>query len=172
MTPVKRALLLSVFMSFFGWLVASAHAETKLSDFDGRWSGRGTDRNTPLESEQQTSCRADISANLRRMTANIRCDGAAGLTKAIQLRIALSGSEFAGALTQTATIHGSNAAPVTMTGAVSGHKTDTTAKFTVDFPSLTPSVAVTLQLNSKSSFTMHATTFAGALMNVVFRRKP
>jgi hypothetical protein len=148
---------------------APAHAETKLTDFGGTWQGSGTDRSTPFESAQKTRCRASINATLTQMRSSIVCNGAAGLTKAIQLNIVLSGDVFTGALSQKATRSGSNS-PTVLNGSVNGRKTNTTAKFTVSFPGLTPSVAVTLTLMNSASFSMQATTLGGQLMNVVFNR--
>jgi hypothetical protein len=146
-----------------------AYAETKLTDFGGTWQGVGTDRSTPFESAQKTRCRASINATLTQMSSNIVCNGAAGLTKVIQLNIILSGDAFTGTLTQKATMSGSNS-PTVLNGSINGRKTNTTAEFTVSFPGLTPSVAVTLTLMNPASFSMLATTIGGQLMNVVFNR--
>lgn len=166
---VSSAILavIALLMAGFG---SSAAAKTQLTDFNGAWHGAGRDRNVPFESAQRTNCRANIKADLRRMSASIVCNGAAGLDKAIRLNITLTGDAFSGELTQKATTYGDAASVAVLKGSVSGHKTDTSANFTVSFPGLTPSVAVTLKLNSRSSFSMHATTLGGELMNVVFSR--
>jgi hypothetical protein len=147
-----------------------AHAEPRLTDFDGAWQGSGTDRSTPLESTQQTKCSANITADLRHMSTFIVCNGAAGLTKVIQTNITLGddGNVFSGNLTQKATTRGES--ETDHNGTVSGQKTDTTADFTVSFPGLTPSVHVILKLISPSSFSMQATTLGGQLMNVAFSK--
>ena len=103
------------------------------------------------------------------MSSSIVCNGAAGLTKVIQLKIVLSGDAFTGTLTQKATTSGSNS-PTVLSGSVNGRKTNTTAKFMVSFPGLTPSVAVTLTLMNQAAFSMLSTTIGGQLMNVVFNR--
>jgi hypothetical protein len=146
-----------------------AYAETKLTDFGGTWQGSGADRSTPFESAQKTRCRANINSTLTQMSSSIVCNGTAGLTKTIQLNIALSGDAFTGTLTQKATT-GSGSPPTVLNGSVNGRKTNTTAQFTVSFPGLTPSVAVTLTLMNPASFSMQATTIGGQLMNVVFNR--
>jgi hypothetical protein len=146
----------------------AASAETKLSDFNGTWHGGGTDRNTPFDPAQRTSCRATIKADLRTMSATISCNGVAGLDKLINLNINLAGDVFTGTLTQKATVRG--APPSVLNGTVSGTKTDTSANFRVSFSGLTPSVAVTLKLNNPSSFYMHAETLGGELMNIAFNR--
>ena len=150
----------------------TADAETKLTDFNGTWQGGGTDRNTPFEATQQTKCNATVSADLHRMNTNISCNGAAGLTKVIQLSITLAGDgdAFSGVLTQKATIRGDSSNATVLNGSVAGQKTDKTASFKVSFPGLTPSVNVTLTLNNPSSFSMQATTLGGGLMDVTFNR--
>src|SRR5689334_3743100 len=85
-----------------GLAASPAQAETKLTDFNGTWQGSGNDRNTPFESAQGTACQAVITADLRRMSARIVCNGNAGLSKTIQLAITLAGDSFSGHLTQTA----------------------------------------------------------------------
>lgn len=145
-----------------------AAAETQLTDFIGSWQGAGTDRSTPFKSTQRTNCQATINADLHHMKTGIVCNGAAGLTKVIQLNITLVGEAFTGTLSQKATTHGSSEA--VLEGAVSGHKSDKNANFRVSFPGLTPSVDVALGLNTPSSFSMSATTFGGQLMNVSFNR--
>jgi hypothetical protein len=161
--PAVIALLIAAFGSH-------ATAETKLTDFNGTWRGGGTDRSVPFEPAQRTNCRANNKADLRRMSTSIVCNGAAGLDKVIRIDITLAGDAFSGQLTQKATTRGDSASASVLKGSVSGHKTDITANFTVSFPGLTPSVAVTLKLNRLSSFSMHATTLGGELMNIVFDR--
>jgi hypothetical protein len=153
-----------------GALASRAVAETKLTDFNGAWRGKGTDRNVPFELAQPTNCRANIKADLRRMSASIVCNGAAGLNKAIRLDITLAGDAFSGKLTQKASTRGDSASASVLEGSVSGHKTDTSANFIVSFSGLTPNVTVTLNLKGQSSFSMHARTLGSDLMDIVFNR--
>jgi hypothetical protein len=155
-----------------GSVLGSARAETKLTDFNGTWQGIGTDRNTPFESVQRTRCNATINADLHRMGAGIVCNGVAGLSKVIQLNITLAaaGDAFSGDLTQKATVRGNASSETVLQGSVSGHKTDKTANFRVSFPGLTPSVDVTLTLIDPGTFSMHATTFGGELMDITFSK--
>jgi len=153
----------------FATAAGTARAETKLTDFNGSWQGGGNDRNTPFESLQRTRCNATITADLHRMGTAIVCNGVAGLTKVIQLNIALdAGDTFTGDLSQKATWRGNAPSETVLKGSVAGQKTDKTANFRVSFPGLTPSVDVTLVLNSPGSFSMRATTIGGELMDVTF----
>jgi hypothetical protein len=170
MNFAKREFLLLMALLTSGLATGSAKAETKLSDFNGAWHGNGSDKNTPFESSQRTNCRANIKADLRRMNAEIDCNGEAGLTKLVHLRLSLTGNEFTGDLTQHAKTRESNSTPTVLTGSVSGQKSDTSANFTVRFHGMTPNAYVVLTLKGTSSLSMQATTFGGELMNVTFNR--
>lgn len=168
MDIVGRTALLIVLMSALILAFGKARGETQLTDFNGSWQGGGTDRETPFEAKQQTSCHASINADRHRMASSIVCNGAAGLIKAIQLNISTTDDTFSGNLTQRATRRGEDSSE--LNGSVSGHKTNTTANFRVSFSGLTPSVDVTLRLNNPSSFSMTARTLGGELMDVTFKR--
>jgi hypothetical protein len=145
-------------------------AETKLTYFNGTWHGSGTDRNSFLESSQQTTCRTIVRADLRRMRSEMDCEGHAGLRKVVHLTIALNGDQFTGELTQTTTMRGHNVSASVLQGSVLGRKTDDMAAFQVQFSALVPSVNVTLKLNNPSSYSMRVTTLGFTLMDVTFNR--
>jgi hypothetical protein len=168
---MKVANVVAIGLSVFAIapIPAPAYAETKLTDFADTWQGSGTDRSTPFESPQNTICRASINATLTQMSSSIVCNGAVGLTKVIQLNFVLSGDASTGTLTQNETTSGSSS-PTVLSGSLNGHTTNSTAKFTVSFPGLTPSAAVTLTLINQAVFSMQATTIGGEIMNVVFSR--
>src|SRR5271165_1562889 len=89
------------------WIVPfPAAAEIKLSELNGEWNGSGTDRDTPLESLQQTSCQSKNRADLRRMNSEIICSGRAKLHKVIQLTVTVEGNQIMGDLVQTSTTAG------------------------------------------------------------------
>jgi hypothetical protein len=56
-------------------------AAAKLTDFNGAWRGSGTDRATPLQSSQQTNCRATIRADETSLTDEMVCDGQGDCTR-------------------------------------------------------------------------------------------
>jgi len=148
----------------------TAGAETKLTDFNGEWRGSGSDRNSPLESLQPTSCQNTIRADLRRMNGEMTCDGQAGLRKVIHLAITVDGDRFAGTVTQRTTTRGGNAPPSVLNGTVSGRKTETTATFQVRWSGLLPSTTVALKLLNPSSYSMHVTSLGITMMDVTFNR--
>jgi hypothetical protein len=143
-------------------------AAAKLTDFNGAWRGSGTDRATPLQSSQQTNCRATIRADETSLTDEMVCDGQGGLHKTIRLAVHLSGKVISGTLTQKSSTHGADAA--TLEGSISGTRTANAANFQVHFGGLMPTVTVNLRLNNPSSYSIHASTFGGTLMDVSFRR--
>ena len=146
----------------------SALAETKLSDFNGEWHGSGTDRNTPLESTQVTSCRMRIHADLWHLNSETICNGKAGLHKVLRLTITLDGDQFTGEASQTSAV--TNGTAKMLNGRVIGHKSDEMASLQVRFPGLTPSATVVLRRLDPSVFTMNITSLGLALTNVTFDR--
>ncbi len=154
----------------FLFVASAGAAAAKLTDFNGSWRGSGTDRASPLEASQSTSCHASIRADDTTLNHEMICEGKAGLHKIIRLTVHLSDNRISGTLTQTSTTRGSEASPTTLQGSVSGTRTDNAANFQVRFGGLIPTVTVTLTLNSRSSFFMQASTFVGTLMEVHFDR--
>ena len=168
---LSRHLGIGIAAVLTGWVAPySASAEIKLTDFNGMWSGSGKDRNSPLESLQQTSCQTRVQADLRRMKSKTVCDGQAGLHKEIVLSITLDGNRITGDLSQRTTVRGSDA--FERKGSVLGQKVEDTASYQVRFPGLVPIVAtVDLKLLSQSSYSMHVTCCLGVtMMDVVFNR--
>jgi hypothetical protein len=147
-----------------------ARAETKLTYFNGMWRGSGSDRNSPLESLQRTSCQTTIQADLRRMNSNTVCDGQAGLHKVIDFSITLDGNQFTGDLSQSTIVRGSAASASVLKGSVVGRKAEDTARFQVQFPGLVPSAIVNFKIHSPSSYSMHVTSLGLTLMDVIFNR--
>ena len=161
---MKLARLLFLFLSIATWFPVLNSAKTMLSDFNGKWTGVGADRASPLEPSQNTKCSANISANLVRMTVEISCNGDKGLQKKIYIEIELSGDDFSGRLTQKSSVEGAN--PSVLEGTVAGQKTD----IRVSFPGFTPSASVSLKLINASTFSMQASTLGAQLMDLTFHR--
>lgn len=150
------------------YIPSAMAAAAKLTEFNGAWRGNGTDRATPFQSSQQTNCRATIRADATNLVDEIICEGQSGLHKAIRLAVHLNGNVISGSLSQTSTTRGSN--PSTLQGSVSGTRSENAANFQVHFGGLMPTVTVALKLNNPSSYSIHANTFGGTLMDVSFSR--
>jgi hypothetical protein len=95
----------------FLFVTSAGAAAAKLTDFNGSWNGIGTDRASPLEVSQPTSCHASIRADETTLNDEIICEGKAGLHKTISLTVHLSDNRISGTLTQTSTTRGSKAHP-------------------------------------------------------------
>lgn len=153
-------------------LIAAAtpvFAETPLPEFSGQWAGRGTDRDTPLESAQPTACRITVKADRTHMTSDTECNGERGLRKRFHLALTFTGSNFTGKAEQTSW-RAANAAPIERAGAVSGSRRDDTANFTIHMPGLTPNAHVVLKLTSPTSFSMLVSSLGATLTDVRFQR--
>ncbi|MBI3704887.1 MAG: hypothetical protein HY244_13835 [Rhizobiales bacterium] len=154
-----------------GWLALTpAGAETLLTEFNGRWIGSGTDRDSPLDDAQPTQCQTNVTADFTHMTSNMECNGSAGLHKRVHLSIAFSGNKFTGSTEQISVVRGSGDAPERHAGAVVGVRKDDRAEFEVKLPGLTPNAHVVLQLTSPTSFAMTISTLGSILTKVDFQR--
>jgi hypothetical protein len=145
----------------------AADVQIKLTGFNGMWRGSGTDQSW-LFDKQGASCKTTIQSDLSHLLSNTVCDGQEGLHKVIDLSVTLDGDQFTGTLTQSASVRRSAAS--VLRGSVSGHKTEDTAVFQVQFPGWLPSATVNLKLNSPSSYSMHVTRLGLPVMEVVFNR--
>ena len=108
----------------FLFVTSAGAAAAKLTDFNGSWRGSGTDRASPLEASQPTSCDASIRADEATLSDEMICEEKAGLHKTIHLTIHLSDNRISGTLIQTSATRGSEASPNTIQGSVSGTRTD------------------------------------------------
>jgi hypothetical protein len=150
------------------WIVSfPAAAEIKLTELNGEWKGSGTDRDTPLESLQQTSCQSKNRADLHQLSSEIVCSGQAGLHKVIQLTVTVEGNQIVGDLVQTSTTAGM---ATVRKGSVAGRRIGDAADLQVRFPGLTPNATVSLILINPSSYSIQAASLGAVLMDVTFNR--
>jgi hypothetical protein len=158
--------LVPLFWCAFGGLCGSVEF-VKLTTFAGYWRGVGTDRALPMFSLQQTTCGADVNASISTMKILVSCTGEAGLSKEIEIEAAIVGDEITGNLSQKTTLP---IIPSTVvTGAITGHRGPDFAVFDV-VPDFFPKVAVTLQAQGTTSFTLYASMGEAELMSVSFHR--
>jgi hypothetical protein len=148
----------------------SAGAQTPLTDLNGRWAGRGTDRDSPLQSTQPTRCQVTVKADATHMTSDTECLGEAGLHKRIHLSVTFSGQQFSGNVEQTSDQRGSNSPPTRRAGSVTGNRNGDTAEFTVRFGGFTPNARVVLNLTSATSFSMLVSSLGATLTDVTYHR--
>jgi hypothetical protein len=145
-------------------------AATRLTEFNGVWRGVGTDRNSPFESSQQSKCEMRIRADQTHLTSSTVCHGQYGLTKVMHFAVTLDGNRLTGSATQTGKAR-AGAASETLSGTVSGKKTDDMAALKITFPGLTPNADVVLKLIEPSSFSMYVGSHGLTLMDLIFHRQ-
>ncbi len=161
---VMRLLKVGLLAVLVAWIIPRpAGAEMKLSDFEGEWSGDGTDRDLPFASLQKSSCRSKIRSDVHRMSNEIVCSGPSGSRKTIQLQITMQGDQISGDLVQTQ-------ATGTMKGSVSGRRRGDSADMQIQFPGLMPSATAKLVVINPSSYTLRVATMGTSLMDVTFKK--
>jgi hypothetical protein len=154
-----------------GWMALTpAGAESKLPEFNGRWTGSGTDRDLPFATAQPTQCLTRVTADLTHLTSNMECNGRDGLDKRVRLSISFTGNKFTGTAEQTSVVRGSGATPKQRSGTVAGVRTGDKAEFEVKFSGLTPNAQVVLELTSPTSFAMRISSLGATLTSVDFHR--
>lgn len=148
----------------------SAGAETPLPAFSGKWTGHGSDRDTPFESLQPTQCRVTVKADRTHMASDTNCNGVRGLSKRFHMTLAFTGHAFTGKAEQTSRRRGDSAAATRHSGTVSGSRSGDVADFDIHFGGLTPNAHVVLKLTSPTSFSMLVTALGLTLTDVSFSR--
>jgi hypothetical protein len=163
-------LILRILLAATIWtgLVAGAAAETKLTDFNGEWRGAGQDRDSPLQSLQDTSCRNAVRATSQRMNSEMTCERKSGVRKTIRMNVTLEGDQLSGRINQRTSEPGKEDAVIG--GTMSGRKTDNTAVFTVSWKGPTPNATVNLKLNGPTSYSMRVTALGLTFMDAAFSR--
>jgi hypothetical protein len=160
-----RTFLAAVSLMVFA---ASAAAETKLTDFKGEWRGTGQDRESPLQSLQDTSCENAVRATPQRMHIEMTCERKSGIRKVIRLNATLEGDQLSGRINQRTSQPGREDAVIG--GTLSGKKADGSASFMVDWTDMTPNANVDLKLNTPTSYSMKVTALGITMMDVTFNR--
>lgn len=148
--------------------ITCAAAETRLTDFNGEWHGIGQDRESLLQSLQDTICRNSIRADLKRMQTEMTCIRKSGVSKRVRLTVLLEGDQFSGEIMQKTT-QPSNEDDV-INGTIVGQKTEKSANFRVTWQGATPNTAVDLRLNTPTSYSMKVTALGITVMDVTFNR--
>ena len=162
---IPRILLTAMIWTGF---VAGAAAETKLTDFNGEWRGTGQDRDSPLQSLQDTTCQSAVRARPKRMNSEMTCERKSGVRKTIRMNVRLEGDQLSGRINQRTSEPGKE--DVVIGGTLSGTKTDNIATFTVTWKGPTPSATVNLKLNNPTSYSMRVTALGLTFMDVTFSR--
>jgi hypothetical protein len=149
-------------------LVTGAAAETKLTAFNGEWRGAGQDRDSPLQSLQDTTCQNAVRATPQRMVIELTCERKSGVRKTIRMNVTLEGDQISGRINRRTLEPGKEDAVIG--GTLSGKKTDNAASFTVSWKGPTPNATVNLKLNNPTSYSMQVTALGLTFMDATFSR--
>ena len=149
-------------------LARGAAAETKLTDFNGEWRGTGRDRDSPLQSLQDTSCRNAVRATLQRMHIEMTCERTSGVRKTVRMNVTLQGDQLTGRINQRISQPGKEDAVIG--GTLAGKKSNGSANLTVSWKGPTPSTLISLNLDTPTSFSMKVTALGLTFMDATFKR--
>ena len=75
-----------------------------MGELEGEWSGSGTERDTPFQSMQKTTCQSKIHADQNRMSNEIVCTMQSGVRKTTHTQVTLEGNRLTGSVFQTRTV--------------------------------------------------------------------
>jgi hypothetical protein len=168
MIPTKLAKV-ALAAAVVAWIApCTAKAEGKLSELEGEWSGSGTDRSTPFESMQKTSCQSKIRSDQHRMSNEIVCVLASGVRKTMHMQAALDGGQIKGELVQTQTRP--REATQSRKGLVSGRRTGDAADIQIQFSGMTPTATVKFVAHNASSYSLRVSALGAQMMDVTFKR--
>jgi hypothetical protein len=146
----------------------AAHAEYKLTDFAGAWSGSGTDRDLPFAAFQQTQCQTRVTADPSHMASDMTCQTKSGARKRMKLTVAFAGAKFTGTAEQTAVAP--DGGVKRHAGSVTGIREGDIAKLDIHFGALTPNARIVITIKSPNSFSMQTSALGSTLSAVEFNR--
>jgi hypothetical protein len=149
-------------------LAMGAAAETKLTDFNGEWSGTGQDRDSPLQALQDTTCRNAVRATPKRMHIEMTCERGSGVRKTVRMNVTLQGDRLIGRINQRISQPGKEDAVIG--GTLAGKKGNGSANLTVSWKGPTPSTMVSLNLDTATSYSMKVTALGLTFMDATFKR--
>jgi hypothetical protein len=169
MTPTRLTHVLAA-VTLLAWIIpCPAGAEGKMSELEGEWSGSGTERDTPFQSMQKTTCQSKIHADERRMSNEIVCTMQSGARKTMHTQVTLEGTRLTGSVVQTRTLPSE---PMqSRKGTVRGVRTGNSAVTEVQFPGLMmPTAKSHLTVHDASSYSIRVDAMGVVLMDVKFKR--
>lgn len=156
------------FVLGFAIVTAPPAPASEFNDYNGAWQGSGTDRNSPLETAENTRCTMRVNADKTHSSTTTSCR-AENFSKSVRMNLTLdAGDRLTGTVTQTVTRSGA-AAPETLSGSVTGTRVGETLNLHVRLPGLTPNADIVVSGNP-TSFSMRVSSHGFSLMDVTFRR--
>jgi hypothetical protein len=169
MTPTRLMNVLTAVILLVWIVPCPAGAEGSMSQLEGEWSGSGTERDTPFQSMQKTTCQSKIRADDRRMSNEIVCTMQSGARKTMHTQVTLEGTRLTGSVVQTRTLP--HEPMQSRKGLVRGVRTGNSAVTEVQFPGLmTPTARSHLTVHNESSYSLRVEAMGAVLMELTFKR--
>jgi hypothetical protein len=169
MTPKRlRAVLPAIVL--LAWMVpCPAGAEGSMGELEGEWSGSGTERDSPFQSMQKTTCHSKIHADQNRMSNEVVCTMQSGVRKTMHTQVTLEGNRLTGSVLQTRTAP--REATQSRKGTVRGIRSGNSAETEVQFPGfMMPTAKSRLTVHDASSYSIRVDAMGVMLMDVKFKR--
>jgi len=169
MTPTRLMNVLGAVVLLAWCVPCPAGAEGSMGELEGEWSGSGTERDTPFQSMQKTTCQSKIHADQNRMSNEIVCTMQSGVRKTMHTQVTLEGNRLTGSVFQTRTVP--REPMQSRKGSVRGIRTGNSAETEVQFPGLMmPTARSHLTVHDASSYSIRVEALGAVLMEVKFKR--
>ena len=168
-TPIRLRNVLPAIV-LLAWIApCPVGAEGSMGELEGEWSGSGTERDTPFQSMQKTTCHSKIHADQTHMSNEIVCTTASGARKTTHSQVTLEGNRLTGSVSQTRSAPGEPTQ--SRKGSVRGIRTGNSAETEVQFPGLMmPTAKSHLTVHDASSYSIRVDAMGVILMDVKFKK--
>jgi len=169
MTPIRWRNVLPAIV-LLAWIApCPAGAEGSMGELEGEWSGSGTERDSPFQSMQKTTCHSKIHADQNRMSNEVVCTMQSGVRKTMHTQITLEGNRLTGSVVQTRTAP--REATQSRKGTVRGIRNGNSSETEVQFPGLMmPAAKSYFTVHDASSYSIRVDAMGVILMDVKFKK--
>ena len=168
-TPIRLRNVLPAIVLLASIVPCPAGAEGSMGELEGEWSGSGTERDTPFQSMQKTTCHSKIHADQNRMSNEIVCTMQSGVRKTTHTQVTLEGNRLTGSVFQTRTAP--RGATQSRKGSVHGVRKGNSAETEVQFPGLMmPTAKSHMTVHNASSYSIRVEALGAVLMDVTFKK--
>ena len=169
MTPIRLMNVLPAIVLLACIVPCPAGAEGSMGELEGEWSGSGTERDTPFQSMQKTSCQSKIRADQNHMSNEIVCTMQSGVRKTTHTQVTQEGNRLIGSVLQTRTAP--REATQSRKGSVHGVRKGNSAETEVQFPGLMmPTAKSHMTVHNGSSYSIRVEALGAVLMDVTFKK--
>ena len=168
-TPIRLRNVLPAIVLLASIVPCPAGAEGSMGELEGEWSGSGTERDSPFQSMQKTTCHSKIHADQNRMINEVVCTMQSGVRKTMRTQVTLQGNRLTGSVVQTRTAP--REATQSREGSVRGIRTGNSSETEVQFPGfMMPTAKSRFTVHDASSYSIRVEAMGVMLMDVKFKR--